>query len=86
MIKFFFVQSRIPLVVTAHSADVIASLLALKQEVEDKAGHVIKLTILGGSEAHLLAKELSDAEVGVILNPVRPYPYNWEDRRMLVVP
>jgi len=79
-------RSKIPLVITAHSADVIATLLALKQEVESKTEHAIKLTIFGGSEAHLLAKELSDAKVGVILNPVRSFPYTWEDRRILPGP
>jgi hypothetical protein len=44
----------------------------------------MKLTITGGAEAHLLAKELAAARVGVVLNPPRPFPYVWEDRRMYV--
>lgn len=78
-------KGKVPLVIATHNADVIATLLALKKEVESRTGHIIKLTIMGGSEAHLLARELGDATVGVILNPVRPFPYNWEERRMLVV-
>lgn len=40
------------------------------------------MTIAGAAEAHLLAKELSKASVGVILTPARPFPYAWEYRRM----
>jgi len=40
------------------------------------------MTIIGGEEAHLLAKELAEADIGVILVPVRPFPGSWESRRM----
>ena len=70
--------------IDVHNADVIATLLELKREVQVKIGHIINMTILGGSEAHLLAEEISKANVGVILNPVRPFPYNWDSRRMSV--
>lgn len=75
-------QGIIPLVVEAHSADIIATLVLLKKEVERKEGNAIKLTITGAAEAHLIAKELGEANVGVIVNPSRPFPYVWEDRRM----
>jgi len=75
-------QGQIPLVVEAHSADIIATLVILKQQVEADTHKKIRLTITGGAEAHLLAKELGEANVGVILNPARPFPYVWEDRRM----
>lgn len=78
-------QGRIPLVVEAHSADVIATLIVLKKEVEVEVEKEIRLTITGGAEAHLLAKEIAEANVGVILNPSRPFPYVWEDRRMYVI-
>jgi len=58
----------------------------LKKEVERHAKAKIKLTIAGGGEAHLLAKELGEAKVGVILNPVRPFPSSWESRRILPGP
>ncbi|KAF9268942.1 carbohydrate esterase family 9 protein [Marasmius fiardii PR-910] len=79
-------QGVIPLVIEAHSADVIASLILLKKELEYQKRIQFKLTITGGSEAHLLAKELGEAEVGVILNPPRPFPYAWEDKRILAGP
>lgn len=55
------------------SADIIATLISLKKEVEAKAGNTIKLTIAGGTEAHLLAPELAAANVGVIVTPTRSY-------------
>lgn len=79
-------QAEIPLVVDVHSADQIATLLLLKEEVESATGNSIKLTLAGCSEAHLLAKEIGEAGVGVILNPVRPFPSTWDQRRMYVLP
>ena len=54
----------------------------MKKEVEDKMKIEMRLTITGGAEAHLVAKELGAANVGVILIPSRPSPYVWEGRRM----
>jgi hypothetical protein len=68
--------------VEAHSADIIATLILLKQEVEREKRIAIKLTITGAAEAHLLADELAEAGIGIILNPPRPFPYVWENRRM----
>jgi hypothetical protein len=73
-------------VVTAHSADIIASLIALKKEIEDVTSTTLKLTIAGASEAHLLAAELAAANVGVLLNPPRQHPYMWEYKRILPGP
>ncbi|KAF8806405.1 carbohydrate esterase family 9 protein [Phlegmacium glaucopus] len=77
---------EIPLVIEAHSADIIATLITLKKEVEDTTRIEMRLTITGGAEAHLLAKELSAANVGVILTSSRPFPYVWEGRRILPGP
>ncbi|KAJ7510407.1 hypothetical protein B0H11DRAFT_1187413 [Mycena galericulata] len=77
---------EIPLVVAAHGADIIASLILLKKEVENIKGRSIQMTIAGGSEAHLLAKELGEAGVGIILNPARSFPLVWEFRRILAGP
>ncbi|EGO25467.1 hypothetical protein SERLADRAFT_437208 [Serpula lacrymans var. lacrymans S7.9] len=79
-------KGNVPLVIEAHSADIIATLVRLKMEVEEAKGRTIKLTITGASEAHILAKELGEAGVGVILSPVRPFPTLWEDRRILPGP
>jgi len=79
-------EGRVPLVVEAHSADIIATLILLKKEVERSIGKNIRLTVTGASEAHLLAKELSESGTGVILNPVHSFPFAWEDRRILPGP
>ncbi|KAF8161156.1 carbohydrate esterase family 9 protein [Crassisporium funariophilum] len=79
-------SGEVPLVVEAHSADIIATLIILKKEVEHQTKNEIRLTITGATESHLLAKELGEANVGVILSPSRPFPYTWEDRRILPGP
>lgn len=75
-------KGEIPLVVQAESADIIASLIKLKQEVVASKSVDLKLTITGAAEAHLLAKHLGDANIGVILTPSRPFPQSWEMKRM----
>jgi hypothetical protein len=75
-------QGKIPLIVEAHNADIIATLIILKEEVETETRKFMKMTITGAAEAYILAKELSESGVGVILNPARPFPYAWEGRRM----
>ncbi|KAI0311415.1 composite domain of metallo-dependent hydrolase [Amylostereum chailletii] len=80
------VEGRIPLVVEAYSADIIATLIMLKKEVEDATGQTIKLTIVGATEAHILAAELSGAGVGVVFVPSRPFPATWEQQRVLPGP
>ncbi|KAJ6572056.1 carbohydrate esterase family 9 protein [Mycena capillaripes] len=76
---------KIPLVVNAESADIIASLLVLKKEAEAANGTPIRLTLTGATEAHLLAKEIGQAGVGVILEQ-RPFPSIWERKRILPGP
>ena len=61
------------MVVETHNADIIATLILLKQEIEEETGHAMKLTVVGGTEAHLLASELAAADVGVVLVPPRAF-------------
>ena len=68
-----------------HSADIMGSLIELKEDVEYETGIDLRLVFSGASEAHLLAKEIGRAGVGVILNPSRPFPNEWRSRRMYVV-
>lgn len=79
------IQGKIPLVVDVHSADIMASLIRLKAEVENASGSAIQMTFTGASEAHLLAKEIGVSGVGVIVSPSRPFPSTWEKRRMYVL-
>ncbi|KAI0030405.1 carbohydrate esterase family 9 protein [Vararia minispora EC-137] len=79
-------SGKVTLVVEAYSADVIATLIELKGEVERVKESTLQLTIVGAAEAHILAAELGAAEVGVVLSPVRPFPYTWEQKRILPGP
>ncbi|KAF9569103.1 carbohydrate esterase family 9 protein [Agrocybe pediades] len=79
-------EGVIPLVIEVDSLDIMASLLILKTEVEYNIGSKMKMVFSGAAESHLLAKEISDADVGVILNPSRPFPMVWDQRRILPGP
>ncbi|CAA7271147.1 unnamed protein product [Cyclocybe aegerita] len=74
---------KIPLVVAVQSADIIATLLSLKADYEEATGRTLKLTFSGATEAHLLASEIAEAGVSVILTSPRPYPGSWEQRRIV---
>ena len=49
----------VPLVIDVDSADIMASLLILKVDVEDRIGSRMRMVFSGGAEAHLLAREIS---------------------------
>lgn len=76
-------NGSLPLVITVHSADIIASILNVKSEVEEATSSKIHLAIIGGAESWLLAKELAAAKVGVILAPLQSYAVTWDQRRAL---
>ncbi|KIY53424.1 hypothetical protein FISHEDRAFT_33245 [Fistulina hepatica ATCC 64428] len=75
-------QGKLPLVVTVSSADIMASLIALKTAVEARNGGTMHMVFVGAQEAHLLAPEIAAAGVGVILVPARVTPLRWESRRI----
>ncbi|KAI0825194.1 carbohydrate esterase family 9 protein [Trametes gibbosa] len=75
-----------PLVVSVESADAIASVVALKAEAEAHLHRAIRVTLVGATEAHLLARELGHAAVGVVVSQTRPFPTYWEKRRILAGP
>jgi len=79
-------QGLIPLVIEVENADIMATLLKLKAEVENRRGTVMKMVFAGAAEAHLLAPEIAKAKVGVILRPARPFPFTWDSRRILAGP
>jgi hypothetical protein len=80
------VNGKIPLVVQVNSADVMATLLEMKEEIEKENGNSFGLTFTGAQEAHLLAREIGNARVGVILTSVRPFPHTWDSQRILPGP
>ncbi|KAF8274395.1 carbohydrate esterase family 9 protein [Lactarius quietus] len=80
------VQGRIPLVIETHNVDVIATLIELKKEFEAITGHLLRMTVAGATEAYLLASELAEAGVGVVLTRARPFPSTWDQRHILPGP
>jgi len=79
-------EGTMTLVITVESADIMSSLIVLKQEVEAQAGSIINFTFTGASEAHILAKEIGQNGIGVILTSSRPFPGTWESKRILPGP
>ncbi|KAJ4497806.1 hypothetical protein C8R41DRAFT_758876 [Lentinula lateritia] len=76
-------EGVIPLVVEVHNADIMASLIMLRAEVDAKIGGQMRMVFVGATEAWLLAKELSRARVGVILTSLKPVAATWDQRRIL---
>ncbi|KAF8597515.1 hypothetical protein BDV93DRAFT_479402 [Ceratobasidium sp. AG-I] len=79
-------DGQIPLVITVHKADHMATLLELKAEIEDLTARPLRITFAGASEAHLLAPEIAEAGVGVIVTPTRPFPASWDQKRIIPGP
>ncbi|KAI0692573.1 hypothetical protein BC835DRAFT_1416500 [Cytidiella melzeri] len=79
-------DGSIPLILEVGNADIMATLLQLKADIEDQRGTQMNMVFSGAAEAHLLADQIAKAKVGVILHPVRPFPATWETRRILAGP
>ncbi|KAF4823414.1 hypothetical protein CGCSCA5_v001986 [Colletotrichum siamense] len=83
------IQGKMALAVTVHSADTIAALLDVKSSIEDTikeanlGGRHLRLVVVGGAEAHLVAEQLASAGVGVILAPSQSFAVSWDQRRAL---
>lgn len=72
------------LALTINSADGIAAALRVKKDVEKfYGGQGLKVAIIGGAEAHLVADKLAEAKVGVILSPLLNEGDSWDARRSL---
>lgn len=83
------VSGCLPLVISVHSADTIASILQVKAEAEEvmhaksATKKAIRLVVYGGAESHILAPELAAASVSVVLAPLLAYSVTWDQRRSL---
>ncbi|KAK5173901.1 uncharacterized protein LTR77_002582 [Saxophila tyrrhenica] len=77
------VAGEMPLAITVHSADLIASLLRVKAEVEAATDHTLRLIIIGGAESHLLAPSLAATNTSVLLAPFLAFSETWDQRRSL---
>ncbi|KAF9449461.1 hypothetical protein P691DRAFT_853918 [Macrolepiota fuliginosa MF-IS2] len=74
---------NIPLVVKVDSADIMSTLLRLRDEFRVENGGHFDLTFVGASEAHLIAKDIARAGASVVVTMPRPYPDSWESQRIL---
>ncbi len=72
--------------IAVDSADIMATLIVLKREIESTTVTRTQFTFVAAPEAHLLAKEIGEAGIGVVLRPVRPFPLSWKSRRILAGP
>ncbi|THH28414.1 hypothetical protein EUX98_g5775 [Antrodiella citrinella] len=79
-------EGSIPLIVQVDNADIMATLLNLKSDIEEQRGSRMQLVFAGAAEAHLLASQIGKAKVGVILTTPRPFPAPWDSRRTLLGP
>ncbi|RPD56488.1 composite domain of metallo-dependent hydrolase [Lentinus tigrinus ALCF2SS1-7] len=81
-------KGEAPLVIDVESADIMSTLISLKSEVERTLSLTapLRFTFTGAGEAYLVAKELGNAKIGVILTQPRPFPKAWETRRILPGP
>ncbi|KAJ7240322.1 carbohydrate esterase family 9 protein [Mycena haematopus] len=78
-------EGVVPLVIDVGNADIMATLLILKAEIQNRFGSRMRMVFSGAAEAHILAKEIRDANVGVILE-AKPMVGVWDDRRTLPGP
>ncbi|CAJ0756898.1 15122_t:CDS:10, partial [Entrophospora sp. SA101] len=79
----YIINGKIPLVAEVDNKDEISALIKLKKHIKAHGGD-INLVILGGSESHLVAKELYEENVSVILRPTRPTPNTWSTKDVLI--
>lgn len=83
------VQDSFPLVLSAHSADTIASIIRLKSYVESllpAPASSIRVIIIGGAEAHLISSDIAKANIHIVLSPLLPHAQSWDQRRGLTGP
>lgn len=55
-------QGAIPFVIEVHSADIMATVIKLKQDIEERRGSHMKVVFSGATEAHLLAKQIGGSK------------------------
>ncbi|KAI0797049.1 hypothetical protein C8Q75DRAFT_710125 [Abortiporus biennis] len=78
-------EGAIPLIISVNNADIMATLLRLKADVEEQRGTRLNMIFNSAIEAHLLAKEIAEANAGVIMT-ARQVPLSWDSRRIIARP
>ncbi|KAF1356323.1 amidohydrolase [Delphinella strobiligena] len=76
------VTGELPLVLKVHSADTIATIIKLTSEIEN-AGATPNVIIIGAAESHLVANEIAEAGIAVVVAPLLAYSQTWDQRRSL---
>ncbi|KZT52272.1 carbohydrate esterase family 9 protein [Calocera cornea HHB12733] len=79
-------HGTVPLVLSVNNADIMSTVILLKHEIEAQFSSSMKLSFAGASEAWMIAKNIADAEIGVIIAPSRATPLEWPSRRTLPGP
>ena len=74
------------LVLSAHSADTIVSIIRLKSQIESVSSTNLRVAIIGAAEAHLVADELAASNISVVVAPLLPHAQSWDQRRGLTGP
>jgi imidazolonepropionase-like amidohydrolase len=88
------VAGELPIVLSVHSADTIASIIRLKGDIEEavsksssdtsvRSSKKLRLVILGAAESHLVAPQLAASGISVVLAPLLAYSQTWDQRRSL---
>lgn len=85
------ISGSLPLILSVHSADTIATIISLKSEIESAIAKSttsaspakLRLVLVGGAEAHILANELAEANIAVVLAPLLPHAQSWDQKRSL---
>ncbi|CAE6507915.1 unnamed protein product [Rhizoctonia solani] len=80
------IKGELPLVVLVENKDIMVTLLDLKKELETVSNSTLHLVFAGATESHLIADEIAQAGVGVILAPLRPIPQFWDQIRYVPGP
>jgi hypothetical protein len=80
------VSGETALILSAHSADTISSIIRLKSHVESVSDQKLRIVVIGAAEAHLVADELAAANISVVLAPLLPHAQSWDQRRGLTGP
>jgi hypothetical protein len=68
--------------VGVECADIVATLIRLKDGYQAHFRRELRMTFVGATEAHLLAHQISNAVVSVIVAEGKPFPLTWEQRRI----
>ncbi|KAF1952966.1 amidohydrolase [Byssothecium circinans] len=82
------VTGTLPLILSAHSADTISSIIRLKSTIESTISSTsrppkLRIVIIGGAESHLVAPDLAAASIPIVLAPLLPHSQTWDQRRSL---